>query len=225
MRGEWNSGRLAAVEWNSRFALTFIHRCMTMNTDANKTVLERLSSSQIYRDYERAFGEATGLPLTLSPVEDWHLAHHRKRHESPFCALLAKQSKSCAACLRTQQELGTTARQEPKTVTCFAGLCETAIPLHAGETLIGFLRTGEVMLHTPTQRHLNRVAKQLLELGLKVDAKELREAYFHTRVLSPRQYESVQQLLRIFAQHLAIVANQDVSVSYTHLTLPTIYSV
>lgn len=179
-----------------------------MNTDANKTVLERLSNSQIYQDYERAFGEATGLPLTLSPVEDWHLAHHRRRHENPFCALLAKQSKSCAACLRTQQELGTTAREESKTVTCFAGLCETAIPLHVGETLIGFLRTGEVMLRSPSQRHLNQVSRQLLELGFKIDSKELREAYFHTRVLSPKQYESVQQLLKIFAQHLAIVANQ-----------------
>jgi AraC-like DNA-binding protein/ligand-binding sensor protein len=179
-----------------------------MNTDTNKAVLDRLSKSQIYQDYERAFGEATGLPLTLSPVDDWHLAHHRRRHENPFCAMLAKQSKSCAACLRTQQELSTSARQEPKTVTCFAGLCETAIPLHIGETLIGFLRTGEVMLRAPSQRHLNRVARQLLELGLKVDAKELREAYFHTRVLSPKQYESVQQLLKIFAQHLSIVANQ-----------------
>jgi AraC-like DNA-binding protein len=181
---------------------------MTMNSDTNKTVLERLSRSQIYRDYERAFGEATGLPLTLSPAEDWHLVHHRRRHENPFCALLAKQSKACAACLRTQQELGTAARQEPKTVTCFAGLCETAIPLHVGEALIGFLRTGEVMLQTPTLRHLNRVTRQLLELGLKVDTKELREAYFNTRVLSPKQYESVQQLLGIFAQHLSIVANQ-----------------
>jgi AraC-like DNA-binding protein/ligand-binding sensor protein len=179
-----------------------------MNTDTNKAVLDRLSSSQIYQDYERAFGEATGLPLTLSPVDDWHLAHHRRRHENPLCAMLAKQSKSCAACLRTQQELGVSARQEPKTVTCFAGLCETAIPLHIGDSLIGFLRTGEVMLRAPSQRHLNRVAKQLLELGLKVDAKELREAYFHTRVLSPKQYESVQQLLKIFAQHLSIVANQ-----------------
>jgi YesN/AraC family two-component response regulator len=122
--------------------------------------------------------------------------------------MLARQSKTCAACLRTQQELSASAREEPKTVICFAGLCETAIPLHIGETLIGFLRTGEVMLRSPSQRHLNRVARQLLELGLKVDAKELREAYFHTRVLSPKQYESVQQLLKIFAQHLSIVANQ-----------------
>lgn len=179
-----------------------------MNADANKTLLERLSSSETYRNYEQAFGEATGLPLSLSPVEDWHLAHHHRRHENPFCAMLAQQSKTCAACLRTQQELGAIAREQSKTVTCFAGLCETAIPLRVGENLIGFLRTGEAMLQPPSKQHLNRVARQLLELGLDVDGTELRRVYFHTRVISQRQYDSALQLLRIFAQHLSILANQ-----------------
>src|SRR5437016_2484641 len=73
----------------------------TMNTAANNhTVLDRLSRSEVYKDYERAFNEATGLPLQLSPIEDWHLAHRGRRHENPFCALLAKQNKACAACLQ-----------------------------------------------------------------------------------------------------------------------------
>jgi len=46
-----------------------------MNTDSNHSVLERLGNSQLYKDYEHAFNEATGLPLVLSPVDDWHLAH------------------------------------------------------------------------------------------------------------------------------------------------------
>jgi hypothetical protein len=71
-----------------------------MNADTNNTILERLAGSQIYKDYERAFGEATGLPLTLSAADDWHLAHNGRRHENPFCAMLAKQNKSCAACLQ-----------------------------------------------------------------------------------------------------------------------------
>ena len=58
-----------------------------MHTNASNFVQERLARSEIFKDYERAFGEATGLPLTLSPVEDWHLAHHGRRHENPFCAL------------------------------------------------------------------------------------------------------------------------------------------
>lgn len=179
-----------------------------MNTDTNHAVLERLTRSQIYQDYERAFGEATGLPLKLSPVDDWKPAPAKQRHASPLCTLLAKQSKSCAACLRAHADLAASAQAEAKTVTCFAGLCETAIPLRVGENLIGYLRTGEAMLHTPTQRHFSRVARQLVQLGLKVDTKELRAAYFQSRVMSPKQYDSMLQLLRIFAQHLAIVANQ-----------------
>jgi hypothetical protein len=43
---------------------------------ANKQLIDQLSRSEIYNDYERAFGETTGLPLTLRPVEDFQLAHH-----------------------------------------------------------------------------------------------------------------------------------------------------
>jgi AraC-like DNA-binding protein len=180
-----------------------------MNSETNHdAVLKRLSDSSIYKDYERAFAEATGLPLTLSPMEDWHLAHHGRRRESPFCAILARQNKACAACLRTQQELADTVGEQGRTVTCFAGLAETAIPLRVGNNVIGFLRTGEVLLHKPTARDFSRTLRRLQELGVKADAGQLREAYFHTRVLSSKQYESVLQLLRIFAQHLSIVANQ-----------------
>jgi hypothetical protein len=31
--------------------------------------VERIASSDIYKDYERAFSEATKLPLALRPVE------------------------------------------------------------------------------------------------------------------------------------------------------------
>lgn len=179
-----------------------------MNTTPHQSLLKPLSSSQIFKDYERAFGEATGLPLSLSPVDDIQLAHHRRRHENPFCALMAKQNKACASCLQTQHELAQTAQSEPKTVTCFAGLCESAIPLHVGENLIGFLRTGEVLLQAPNERHWARVARHMVEMGLKGDLAEMREAYFRSRVVSPKQYESVLQLLRVFAQHLSIVANQ-----------------
>lgn len=175
---------------------------------ANHTLLDRLSRSEIYQDYERAFNEATGLPLHLSPTEDWHLAHHGHRHENQFCALLAKQSKACAACLQTQHELSTTAQNEARTVTCFAGLCETAVPLKAGDQLIGYLRTGEVLAQAPTAQGYAKVVRQLEKLGVKMDSEKLKEAYFHSRVFSPKRYEAVLKLLQIFAQHLSMMANQ-----------------
>jgi AraC-like DNA-binding protein len=179
-----------------------------MNSDTNSTVLGRLVQSQIFKDYERAFGEATGLPLTLSPTEDWHLAHRGLRRENPFCALIAKQSKACAACLQTQHELTTTAQEEPRTVTCFAGLCETAVPLRVGEKLIGFLRTGEVLPSEPRARDFSKVQQRLEKMGVKADPELLRAAYFASPVFPAKRYDSVLQLLRIFAQHLSLVANQ-----------------
>lgn len=179
-----------------------------MNADTPHTLLERLADSQIFQDYARAFGDATGLPLRLSPTDDWHLALRGSRHENPFCALLARQNKACVACRKTQHELTSTAQEQPCTVTCFAGLYETAVPLRSGEQLIGFLRTGEVLPHQPTERDFSRVRRRLDKLGMKINAEKLHEAYFHSQVFSPQRYEAVLKLLQIFAQHLSIFASQ-----------------
>jgi hypothetical protein len=109
-----------------------------MSLLANKELISQLGRAEIYKDYERAFGETTGLPLTLRPVEDFHLAHHGKRHENPFCALMAKRNKTCAACLDAQQKTSDSSLQQTRTVMCFAGLCESAVPLRSGGDLLGF---------------------------------------------------------------------------------------
>jgi YesN/AraC family two-component response regulator len=46
------------------------------------------------------------------------------------------------------------------------------------------------------------------EWGLEVSPRELREAYFGTRVVSTKQHDSVVKLLSIFSQHLSILSNQ-----------------
>jgi AraC-like DNA-binding protein len=179
-----------------------------MSTASEEKLLEQLSESDIYRDYERAFGEATGMPLALRPVSSWRLAHHGKHHENPFCAMLAKCSDTCAACLDAQRRNTDATAHEPRTTVCFAGLSESSVPIRAGEKLLGFLLTGEVSVGKPTRRKFARVARRLIDWGAKVDLRKLEEAYFHTKVLAPRQYESVLRLLAIFGQHLGLVANQ-----------------
>jgi AraC-like DNA-binding protein/ligand-binding sensor protein len=174
----------------------------------NKRLIEQLTRSQIYQDYERAFSQATGLPLTLRPPEVWAFAHQGKKNQNPFCTLMAGQSRSCAACLQVQEKTNQAATDGAKSVVCFAGLCDTAVPVRLGSDLVGFLQTGQVLLKQPSKAQFNRTAKQLLEWGLKVDLKELEEAYFHSRVISPKEYEAVVRLLSIFAQHLSLVSNQ-----------------
>jgi AraC-like DNA-binding protein/ligand-binding sensor protein len=171
-------------------------------------MIEQLTRSQIFQDYERAFAQATGLPLALRPQEVWSFAHGRKRNQNPFCTLMSANSRSCAACLSVQEETNAAGANGAKTVVCFAGLCDTAVPVRLGGELIGFLQTGQVMLKKPTKSQFARTARQLLDWGLKVDLGKLEDAYFHTKVLAPKEYEAVVRLLTIFSQHLALVGNQ-----------------
>ena len=193
----------------------------TMSTASEHLLLDQLTKSDIYRDYERAFSEATGLPLALRHAENWRLAHHGKHHENPFCAMLAKCSHTCAACLDAQQKSCDAAAHEPRTVVCFAGLSESTVPIRVGEKLLGFLQTGEVVVGKPSRQQFAKVARQLVGWGSKVDLRKLEEAYFHTKVLTPKKYESVLRLLAIFGQHLGLVANQ-LALQTAHAEPPTV---
>ncbi len=88
------------------------------------------------------------------------------------------------------------------------GLCDTAIPVRVGEDLLGFLQTGQVVLKRPTKAKFNRIVQQLVKWGVQVDLKKLEESYFHTKMLSQKQYSSMLRLLEIFAQHIGAIANQ-----------------
>jgi AraC-like DNA-binding protein len=169
---------------------------------------EALSSSKIYQDYERAFSDATGLPVALRPVEAWQLPHHGQRTENPFCAMMAGKSRACAACLQVQQKLSETARFEPGSETCQVGMCDTAVPVRLGDKLVGFLHTGQIFRKKPTVTQFNRVAKLAVEWGVQVDQDKLKTAYFNTRVLSAKEHEAMVKLLQIFAQHLSMLTNQ-----------------
>jgi len=173
----------------------------------NQNIVNALASSDIYQDYERAFTETTGLPMAFRPVESWQLPLHNKRNEGPFCALMAEKSRSCAACLQMQQKLSEAARHEAETLTCAHGLCDTAVPVRLGEQVLGFLQTGQVFRKKPTAAQFERTVKLAQEWGVEVDRAGLKEAYFKTRVLSSKQYESMIKLLSFFAQHLSLVSN------------------
>ena len=173
-----------------------------------KDLIDRLGRSDIYKDYERAFAETTGLPLTLQPVGDFHLAHHGKRHENAFCALMAEHNRTCAACLDAQEKTSEDPLQQTRTVLCFAGLCESSVPLRTGGELLGFLQTGEVMLRPPTHKQFSKIAQLLVQWGIRDDLKNIEQSWLRTKVVSRKQYESMLRLLEIFAQHLSLVGNQ-----------------
>ena len=178
------------------------------NTRQSRELVKQLKESEIFRDYEKAFRDTTGLPINLRPIEAFDLPHHGDPKESPFCVLMAQTNQSCAACLQLQKKVEEEACLEPKTLKCFAGLCDSAVPVRVGENLVAFLQTGQVLLHQPNKQEFKKFTRELLSWGIETDLKRLEEAYFQTRVLEKKQYEAVLRLLTIFAQHLASLSNQ-----------------
>lgn len=175
---------------------------------AETTLVDRLAESQLYSDYERAFSEATGLPLRLRSVDSWQLPHHGQRKENPFCAILAGKSRSCASCLQLQQTLAESAKECSQTEVCQAGLSDTAVPVRLGDQLIGFLHTGQVFRKKPSEAQFKKVCELSRQWGIQTDEPTMRAAYFDTRVLSQKEHEAVVKLLEIFASHLSELSNQ-----------------
>ncbi|CAM3072944.1 PocR ligand-binding domain-containing protein [Rariglobus hedericola] len=190
-------------------------------TQRSRLLVEQLKRSQIYRDYEQAFRETTGLPFRLRALEAFDLTHRGDPNENPFCALMAKSNQSCSACLQLQRRVEVEARLEPKTLKCFAGLCDSAVPVRVGENLIAFLQTGQVLLHKPTEAQFAKTTREILKFGTDVDLKRLEEAFFQSRVVTQKQYTSILRLLEIFAQHLATLSNQ-LSVTEENAEAPAI---
>ena len=176
--------------------------------DRPSDIIQRISRSEILKDYERAFSDSTELPLALRPVEIWNLAMSGKGHANPFCESMAECNRTCAACLEVQKRVAEPTGIGPTTVTCFAGLCDTAVPVHLGDRVIGYLQTGQVALRKPDSQQFEKITKQLIEWGVQTDLSKLEDAYFHSRVLAPRQYTAMIKLLEIFAKHLSILANE-----------------
>lgn len=178
-------------------------------------LLQTLSDSPVYRRYEKAFSSATGLPLTTRPLEAWQPPFRGKAQENEFCAMMAKKSAGCAACLQVQERLADAAACGSATLKCHFGLSEAAVPLKLGETTIGFLATGQVFTQEPTPAQIAKMEQTVEELGVSMDVQAARRAYTNTKVMPRAQFASVVRLLEIFAEDLATKSNH-LAVRETH---------
>jgi AraC-like DNA-binding protein len=196
------------AEVEGQYIDSFSNGATLENSTNNRALVEALASSRIYRDYERAFGDMTGLPIALQPVETWQLPHHGKRNENAFCALISRKSRACSACLQVQERLCQKAAIAAETIVCPVGLCDTAVPVRMSDRLVGFLQVGQVFKKQPTSQQFNRVVHLCKKWGLKISRETLRKAYFSGKVVPPQEHDSAVKLLSIFAQHLAMLSNQ-----------------
>lgn len=176
--------------------------------NANGHLIELLAQSEIMKQYEQAFTETTGMPLALRSMESWKLPLHGKRKESPFCAWMAKKSRTCSSCLQTQEQLAQAAIDKPCSLTCAYGLLEMAVPIRVGSETIGFLQTGQVRSEKPTVEVFQQIAAGSKTRGIDLHGPEPMAAFLETPVISGERLESAKNLLRIFADHLSMKATQ-----------------
>ena len=176
-------------------------------SDSSKQLIDMLGRSRLFRDYERVFSEATGLALAIRPLEFWQLAHHGKKHENPFCALLAENPATLSVCLRAHQDMIDHTGVLPHTVTCPFGLTETAVPIKLGEQIVGYLRIGQVLRHIPAKMNTTKVSRELQRCGVEFKGK-IRRAWEKNPLLPPEKYNAIVRLLAFFADQLSALSNQ-----------------
>ena len=173
----------------------------------NKELVYMLRRSRLFRDYENIFTKATGLPLTLRPLEFWQLAHHGKKQENPFCALLAENPATLSVCLHAHQNMIDHTGLLPHTVTCPFGLTETAVPVKLGEQTIGYLRIGQVLRHMPAKTDTTKFSRELERCGVRFGG-EIRKAWERNPLIPSEKYNATVRLLAFFADQLSALSNQ-----------------
>lgn len=178
----------------------------------NTHLADRMVRSQIYQDYERAFTQASGLPLVLKASQSRSTEGVWTGGNS-FCELMSSSNQICAHCLDHQKRLDLDSSNEVLTSQCFAGLCESAIPVRVENRTVAFLKTGHVFRGKPDRSLFDRLTHQLLAWGSTVDLKKAKEAWTATRVLNLNQYDAFVRMLQVFARHLEATCS---SLTMTH---------
>jgi AraC-like DNA-binding protein/ligand-binding sensor protein len=173
----------------------------------DRELVATLRGSKLYREYERAFTEATGLPLALRPAEFFGLPFHGKKNENAFCASLADAKTSCALCLQTQCRIGELAGKYPRSIQCPFGLTESAVPIRLGERLIGFLCTGQVLTRPAKLGAFKSQSHRLFPEAWRAAKKGVR-LWKQTRFMEPAKYKAIIELLSFFATQLSALSNQ-----------------
>ncbi len=168
-------------------------------------LFERLATSEIQATYQDAFRAATGLPLLLvdSNPHAWCVGSGSSQR-SPFCQKLALCLNACRGCIETNRLLMERAAVAgPTSCHCFAGMAATAVPVRAGDVLVGFLKTGQVFTNVPEPQLFEEIAGTLSGQGLRSEEiSALRQAYFQTQSIEPERYQSMVILLTAFAEQL-----------------------
>ena len=176
-------------------------RMLDQDLEGNKA-FELLRDCSLFRTYQDAFKVATGLPLQLVRAGCLDDRGCSAEQTNEFCKTL-NQNGMCTCCKEVNLLLNREAKDEPTTISCFAGMKETAVPIQYAGRAIAFLKTGEVLTHQPSDRDFEHIAGVLLGQGKSgAEITLLRKAYFDSPVVEGARYQGMVILLSTFGRQL-----------------------
>ncbi len=170
----------------------------------------KLVDSSLYQTYKKAFSDATGLSLMLRPADSYsRMAPQEDRFGNRFCEMLNRQEKGCAACEGAGECLFQASTGGAETITCFAGLRETAVPIHAAGQTVAFLTTGQILTQPVSPEGFDSIAEVLRSSGdLPDDFEELKAAWLASPSLTVEKYQGMITLLAAFGLQLSDLLNR-----------------
>jgi len=168
---------------------------------------EELEKLPVLEEYSVAFRRATGVSLALVPPDKPHKAFGR--WQNVFCELISQTPGGCKACAQAEMSALRRAalRGTAQQLHCFAGLTVVAVPVTVEGNHLATLLSGQVLRRDPSTRDFTLVIKML---GADLNAntvRKTRQAYFATPVVTAERFQSIVQLLIMFARQLGETAS------------------
>lgn len=173
-------------------------------------IFRRLADSALYRTYREAFVAATGLPLSLIPVnKEDHCQDLSEESGNAFCLALNCGGNACRDCSKVDRGLREEKLVQARTVTCFAGMKETAVPVRSGGRTLAILRTGQVFVTSPDAEAFTPVRAMLERRSREGESDPGMEGkWWQGKVVSREHYEGAVTLLAAFALQLSDLQNR-----------------
>ncbi len=175
---------------------------MKLETDRNSEesrIFRKLSSAPLFATYRKAFMDATGMGLQLIPFDE-ESPQSASEFRNSFCSMLNESRSACRLCDRSCQNLYRSAETSARTISCFANLRETAIPVRAGGQTVALLVTGQVSTTGTSEAGFESFCADLEKNGAtSTEMANLKAAWLNTRSLPVEQYEGIITLLAAFA--------------------------
>lgn len=168
----------------------------------NEKITSALAGSRIYRDYTKAFGTLTGLPLTLRPLK---MGQSGKQWS---CALLGRPNCRCRSCEKGFVKIVGGTPSRGAVIKCTRGCCGAAVPVRSGRDVVALLHAGPM---PGGFRFPGLLVVPEKEASKSVDAavrRERKRDRFVILPLSHRRRRAAVTLLGMFADQLGGLCNQ-----------------